>query len=147
MYLLSTQALADVARNHNTRIHRWADDEDLAEGDVVTSAVSFTVIKHQIEQLCQLTERALWRRLLDSVLRRFQSCSGIRPVDVDIALRAADLGVGHLETIVNRRQRPLGDLGLLVVATALEENLTFIEKPQPYHAELKAKHALTVFHP
>lgn len=145
-YLLSTQALADVARNDNTRIHRWADAEDLAVGDVVTSAVSFTVIKQRIE-LLQPADRAVWRRLLGIARDRFHSCDGIRPVDVDIALRAADLDVGNLETIVNGRRGPLGDLGRLVVATALEEDLTFVEKPQPYHAKLKSEHGLTVFQP
>ena len=146
-YLLSTQALADVARNDDTRIHRWADAEDLAVGDVVTSAVSFTVIKRRIEEIPKPADRAVWRHLLGVARDRFHSWDGIRPVGVDIALRAADLGVGNLETIVNGCRRPLGDLGLLVVATALEEDLTFVEKSQPYHAKLESEHGLTVFHP
>ena len=145
-YLLSTQALADAIRNSDTAVNRWAVAEDLAEDEVVASAVSFTVIKRGIELLAP-AERAIWRRVLTAKIKLFHDCQAIRPISVDIAVRAADLDTADMKTTVHGRTVPVGDLGLLVVATALEEQLTLVEQRQPYHAKLESEHRLAVFDP
>lgn len=146
-YLLGTQALVDSARNDNTTpIHQWARAEALDEDDVVCSVASMTLFKHKVEQL-DAAERPSWQRLFNASLARFRAVSGIRPIELDIALRAADLRAMALETVaVNHAQR-LGDLGCLVAATALEEHLVLVDRRQPYHQVLEASQGLAFYDP
>ena len=80
-YLLDTQALADVARNENTPVNSWASDQDPSVDEVVASAVSFTLLKHEVESL-ESERRAPWQRMLSVTLERFRSFDAILPVDV-----------------------------------------------------------------
>ena len=145
-YLLGTQALVDAARNDATPVHRWAASQALDEDDVVTSVVSFALFKHQVESL-EPARRAPWQRLFNAALARFRACDGILPVRLDTALRAAELRSMRLEADTANRREPLGDLGRLVAATALEEHLVLVDKRQPYHAALEAAHGLTFLDP
>ena len=96
-YVLGTQALADAARNDTTPIHQWAFDQQLDEDQVVVSVVSFTLLRHEIESR-DPAQRAPWQRLFTLALARFRACDGIVPVNLDIALRAAELRSLSLET-------------------------------------------------
>ena len=145
-YLLGTQALVDAARNDATAIHRWADDEQLAEDQVVASVISFTLLKHEVDSL-HPGRRAPWQRLFNAALARFRACDSILPVNLDIALRAAELRSLSLETDIAGHRESLGDLGILVAATALEEHLTLVDRRQPYHQTLESAHGLTFHDP
>lgn len=145
-YLLGTQALVDAARNETTAIHRWADSEQLAEDQVVASVVSFTLLKREVESLPP-DRRAPWQRLFNATVARFRACDSIIPVSLDIALRAAELRSLPLETGGVGQRESLGDLGVLVVATALEEHLTLIDRCQPYHETLESSHGLAFHDP
>ena len=145
-YLLGTQALADAARNETTPIHRWALDQQLDEDQVVASVVSFTLLRYQIESL-DSARRAPWQRLFTLVLTRFRACDGIVPVNLEIALRAAELRSLSLDTDIRGSREPLGDLGRLVAATALEEHFTLVDSRQPYHAVLEDQHGLAFHDP
>ena len=146
-YLLGTQALVDSARNDDsTPIHQWASSEALDEDDVVCSVASLTLFKHQVDEL-SATERPPWIRLFNAAVARFRACDGILPVQLDIALRAAELRSMTLETRVGGKRDSLGDLGRLVAATALEEHLVLVDKRQPYHDVLETAHGLSFFDP
>ena len=145
-YLLGTQALVDAARNETTAIHRWADDEQLAEDQVVASVVSFTLLKHEVDSL-NPGRRAPWQRLFNAALARFRACDSILPVNLDIALRAVELRSLSLETDMAGHRESLGDLGILVAATALEEHLTLVDRRQPYHQALESAHGLSFHDP
>lgn len=145
-YLLGTQALADAARNETTPIHRWALDQQLDEDQVVASVVSFMLLQHEIESRSP-AQRAPWQRLFTLALARFRACDGIVPVSLDIALRAAELRSLPLDTDSRGRHEPLGDLGRLVAATALEEHFTLVDRRQPYHALLEDQHGLAFHDP
>lgn len=144
VYLLGSQALVDAARNDKTAIHRWAAENQLEEDQVVASVVSFTMLKQKIESL-EPQQRAPWQRLFNATLARFRSCDSIIPVNLAIALRAAELRCLSLHTEISGRRELLGDLGILVAATALEEHLTLVDRRQPYHLILETEHGL-VFH-
>lgn len=145
-YLLGAQALADAARNETTPIHQWALDQQLDEDQVVASVLSFMLLRHQIESL-EPARRAPWQRLFTLVLARFRASDGIIPVNLDIALRAAELRSLPLETDIEGHSEPLGDLGRIVAATALEEHLTLVDRRQPYHAMLEDQHGLAFHDP
>ena len=145
-YLLGTQALADAARNEITPIHQWASDQQLDEDQVVVSVVSFTLLRLQVESL-DPTRRAPWQRLFNAVLARFRAYDSIVPVHLDIALRAAELRGLSLDTHIGGHHEPLGDLSVLVAATALEEHLTLVDKRQPYHDTLETAHGLAFHDP
>lgn len=146
-YLLGTQALVDSARNDNTTaVHRWAAAENPGEDDVVASVASFTIFKHEVDSL-DSAARPPWQRLFNACVARFRACDGILPVQLDAALRAAELLPMTLETRVRGMTTPLGDLGRLVIATALEEHFVLVDRRQPYHAELEANHGLAFFDP
>lgn len=145
-YLLGTQALADAARNDDTPIHRWAAARELDEDDVVASVVSFMLLQHRIDALDQ-ARRAPWQRLFNVALAKFRSCDGILPVRLEVALRAAELRGVDLPVTVAGRREPLGDLGVIVAANALEEHLTLVDRRHPYHATLEASHGLAFFDP
>ena len=146
-FLLGTQALVDSARNDDTTpVHRWAATEAPDEDDVVTSVVSFTLFKHHVDAL-DSTTRPPWQRLFSAALARFRACDGILPISLDAALRAAELRAMRLDTVVVGQTEPLGDLGRLVAATALEEHLVLVDKRQPYHAELESAHGLAFLDP
>lgn len=145
-YLLGTQALVDAARNETTAIHRWADDEQLAEDQVVASVVSFTLLKYEVESLPP-GRRAPWKRLFSAAVARFRACDSIVPVNLDIALRAAELRSLRLETVSTGQRNSLGELGILVAATALEEHLTLVDRRQPYHKKLQSSHGLAFHDP
>lgn len=145
-YLLGTQALVDAARNDQTAIHRWASKNQLEEDQVVASVVSFTLLKCKIESL-DPGQRAPWQRLFNATLARFRSCDSIVPVSLDIALRASELRCLSLLTNTAGQLEPLGDLGVLVAATALEEHLTLVDHRQPYHLALETGHGLAFHDP
>ena len=146
-YLLGTQALVDSARNDNTTaVHRWAVAENPDDDEVVASVVSFTIFKHEVDSL-DTAARPPWQRLFNACVARFRACDGILPVRLDAALRAAELLPMTLETRARGRTVPLGDLGRLVVATALEEHLVLVDRRQPYHVELEANHGLVFVDP
>ena len=145
-YLLGTQALVDAARNDTTAIHQWAAKEQLAEDQVVASVVSFTLLRHEVQSL-DPGRRAPWQRLFNAALARFRACDSILPVNLDIALRAAELRSLPLDTDIRGRRESLGDLGILVAATALEEHLTLVDRRQPYHQALQTAHGLSFHDP
>ena len=145
-YLLGTQALVDAARNDTTAIHRWADDEQLAEDQVVASVISFALLKYKVDSL-HAARRAPWQRLFNAALARFRACDSILPVNLDIALRAAELRSLPLEMDIAGHHESLGDLSILVAATALEEHLTLVDRRQPYHQTLESAHGLTFHDP
>ena len=106
----------------------------------------FTLLKHEIDSL-HPGRRAPWQRLFNAALARFRACDSILPVNLDIAIRAAELRSLSLETDLAGHRESLGDLGILVAATALEEHLTLVDRRQPYHQTLEAAHGLTFHDP
>ena len=145
-YILGTQALVDAARNETTAIHRWADAEQLGEDQVVASVASFTLLKQEVESLPP-GRRAPWQRLFNATVARFRACDSIIAINLEIALRAAELRSLPLETDSVGRRESLGDLGILVAATALEEHLTLVDRRQPYHQTLESSHGLAFHDP
>lgn len=141
-YLLGTQALVDSARNDDTTaVHRWAAAENPDEDDVVASVASFTLFKHKVDTL-DAAARPPWQRLFNACIAGFLARDCILPVRLDVALRAAELRSMALDTQSGEQTELLGDLGCLVVATALEEHLILVDRRQPYHAELETNHGL-----
>ena len=67
--------------------------------------------------------------------------------NVEIALRAAELRSLPLATNSTGQRESLGDLGILVAATALEEHLTLVDRRQPYHETLESSHGLAFHDP
>lgn len=145
-YLLGSQALIDSARNVDTPVHEWARAIDADEDDIVVSVASFTLFKHRVDRL-EASDRAAWQRLFNIALARHKSYDGILPVTLDTALRAAELRAMALMAERDGEQFPLGDLGRLVAATALEEHLTLVDTRQPYHAVLESAHGLSFHDP
>ena len=145
-YLLGTQALVDAARNQQTAIHKWADTEQLSEDEVVASVASFSLFKRNVDAL-DLKERTPWQRLFNAALARFRSCDCILPISIETALRASELHFLTLEINVNSSRESLGELGMLVAATALEEHLTLVDRRQPYHRTLESTHGLAFYDP
>ncbi|MDE0191233.1 MAG: hypothetical protein OXQ90_07735 [Gammaproteobacteria bacterium] len=145
-YLLGTQALVDASRNETTAIHDWAGVEEVAEDQVVASVASFTLLKHKVELLPH-SQRGPWQRLFDATVARFRAVDCIIPVNLDIALRAAELRSLSLETDSGGQPESLGDLGIIVAATALEEHLTLVDRRQPYHETLESSHGLAFHDP
>ena len=145
-YLLGSQALIDIARNERSAIHRWAEQVSVAADDVVVSVASFTLFKSTVDAL-PVTERPTWQRLFHNALARFKTVDGIVPVDLSIALRAAELRTLGLETEHEGAREPLGDLTCLVAATALECHLTLIDSRKPYHERLEFLHGLALIDP
>ena len=145
-YLLGTQALVDAARNEETSIHRWADTKQLSEDEVVASVASFSILKREVDSL-NADRRAPWQRLFNATLARFRACDSILPINLEIALRAAELRSMSLETNITGQLEVLGDLSVLVAATALEEHLTLIDRRQPYHESLESSHGLAFYDP
>ena len=102
-----------------------AVEEQLAEDQVVASVVSFALLKHEVQSL-DPGRRAPWQRLFNGTLARSRACDSIVPVNLDIALGAAELRSLSLVTDIAGRRESLGDLGILVATTALEEHLTVL---------------------
>ena len=142
MYLLGTQALADVVNNGRTAVRQWVSAEDLTDDEVAASAASFTLLSSRIGRL-STPDRDLWERLLSDTLRRFRAGGCVLSVSLDIALRAAELRNPQL---YGSQRRP-GDLYILVAATALEEGLILVDKRQTYHLGLESRHGLRFFDP
>lgn len=142
MYLLGTQALADVVSNAQTAVRQWVLTEDLPDDEVVASAASFTLLRSRIGRHPG-PDRGLWERLFLNTLRRFRASDCVLPVSLDIALRAAEL---RNPALYGNGRRP-GDLYLLVVATALDEDLTLVDNRQTYHSEFESRHGLSFLNP
>lgn len=144
-YLLGSQTFADVANNYgDSRVHKWVRERDLDIDEVTVSSISFMVLKRTIETL-DSSKRADWQILLNEAVIKFES--RVIPITARIALRAAELSSRGLLTSVQEKSYPLGDAGLLVLATALDEELTLAERRKPYHAEVERLDGLQFIDP
>ena len=145
-YLLGTQAFADAVRNDNTTaVYRWVDEKNLDLEEVSVSAVSFMVLKGTIESL-DAGRREIWRTLFERAAKSFERSGRVKPVSLRIATRAAELSASF-GTGGGAQGPAVGELGLLVLATALDEELTLVDKRQPYHDDLEQVQHLSFVDP
>ena len=144
IYLLGSQALVDSARNERTAIHDWAERENLLDTDVCASVISFTIFRTAVDE-SPVNERTAWQRAFSETLTRFRRQPGnLRPVSAEIAVRAGEL---RAMTLTSRDGSDVGPLRRLVVATALEERLTLVERREPWHRLLERQHGLRLHDP
>ena len=146
-YLLGTQAFVDAVSNRTEDpVHRWVRDRDPDVDEIAVSAVSFMLFKRTVEHL-NPSERGDWQVLFDSAVTRFEGANRVRPVSLRIAVRAAELSGRQLKTTVGGQSVTLGELGLLVLATALDEEFTLVDRRQSFHAVVEQKDGLTLVDP
>lgn len=146
-YLLGTQAFVDAVSNRTDGpVQRWVRDRDLDVDEIAVSAVSFMLFKRTVDHL-NLPERGDWQVLFDSAVTRFEAENRVRPVSLRIAVRAAELSGRHLRTTLGGQPAELGELGLLVLATALDEEFTLVDRRQSFHEVVKQKDGLRFVDP
>ena len=142
--MLGTQALVDASRNDvNDPVRHWSSREDVILDDIFVSAASFMVFRRDIESL-GTAQRGHWQTLFETARNRYERAGRIVPVSHRIAARAGELATTAPQL---REQKDLGDVGLLVVATALYEEFTLVEKRRPYHRVLENQERLTLVDP
>ena len=146
-YLLGTQAFVDAVSNRtDDPVHRWVRDRDPDLDEIAVSAVSFMLFKRTVDHL-NLPERGDWQVLFESAVKRFEAENRVRPVSLRIAVRAAELSGRQLKTTIGGRSAALGELGLLVLATALDEEFTLVDRRQYFHEVVEQKDGLIFVDP
>lgn len=143
-YLLGTQAFVDASRNDVTNpVRRWSSCYDVALDDAFVSAASFMPIRTQLEML-ETAQRINWQILFETAMDKYERAGRIVPVSHRIAARAGELATTAVQL---RAGGNLGEVSLLVVATALYEQFTLVEKRRPYHDALEDIERLTLVDP
>ena len=146
-YLLGTQALVDAVSNRDTDpVHMWVRDRDPDVDEVAVSAVSFMLFKRKIESL-GASARGDWQLLFDAAVAKFEGGNMVRPVSLRIAIRAAELSSRGLQTAAGGQPVTLGELGLLVLATALDEEFTLVDRRQLFHSVVEESDNLRFLDP
>lgn len=146
-YLLGTQALASLVQNSpDDPVRKWAAKVGMAEDEVVASVVSFLLIKRKVQSLAP-DERKDWEVRFRQAVHRFREVNGLIQVSLEIATRAAELSAIDVPAGTAGKPGALGDLGLLVLATALDEKLTLVDRRQPYHGVLEDRERLEFLDP
>ena len=146
-YLLGTQALAGLVRNApDDPVRAWAARVGIADDEIVASVVSFLLIKRKVQNLAS-GERSDWELRFGQAVHRFREVNGLMQVTLDIATRAAELSAIEMPMGAPGEPGSLGDLGLLVLATALDGDLMLVDRRQPYHRVLEDRQRLELVDP
>jgi|GEM_PF-6375287 len=135
-YLLSTQALADLALESEGPLRDWMHREEVPSRAVWVSVMSFELLKTDVERLDGV-QKQVWRGLFQKALLRLRDKT--LPVSLAIALHSADLSALelHVEDQANGTMKRLDLSRQIVAATAMVENLVLVDNRRHYHAALE----------
>lgn len=147
-YLLSTQAFLDrLSGDLNLPTVAWLEEQPIAEGRVALSVISLGVASALIERMSAGPIRSAMKDALHNTRRDFGD--NIIPVDQTHITVWADL-LNHRTPWKRFTKRGdtatsnMSDVEKLVIATALAEPFTLVERAQPYHEDASASVGLSV---
>ncbi|WP_187830037.1 PIN domain-containing protein [Siccirubricoccus phaeus] len=135
MYLLGTQALLDAASGSHAQLMQWLDG--VSRGAIHLSVISFGRALHEVTQLAPSGDRSCYLQNLETLTAMVRDQGHLLAVDDRIGRTWA-----HLLSMDLKMTQPSGetvdldDDNRIVVATALQRNLTLVEPAQPYQATL-----------
>lgn len=144
-YLLSTQALLDVAKQAGLPAQRWleaAGARGIQSSDVHISAVSPMILTRAFRQAEQSPAHDAVRRACESLVKRFAQAGQVVPVTQEIADRWGELLEYELSYTNAAGESKLFDSHeKLVMATAIEgidgRPFVLVSRRHPAHGALK----------
>lgn len=145
-YLLGTHALVELIRRVSNPVKKWADGVPATSDPIYVSVVSLGQIHAEINQLAASDpQKALWQAHFRAAVATFSPLY-VLSIDEAIAMRWATLLPLTLTRTDNSGDVALGADSRLVLATAMERNLIFVDATGQCHQVLAA-HGLRSFDP
>jgi predicted nucleic acid-binding protein len=131
MYLLDTQALADLVSGGDNATRSFASQAEAEDREVRVSVISLGALRAEIDAIIDPAERENWDRRFQITFSRLRSDGRILDVELRISLEWAILK--NMGDLVDKGGREIGDDERLVIATAIIERLILVtSSPERY---------------